>query len=55
MKSCQGNKILADSSTYGKEGADFILTWEGAGQTGVTIDGSTLTMNNENMLFVYEK
>jgi len=31
------------------------LTWEGAGQTGVTIDGPKLTMNKENMLFVYQK
>lgn len=41
--------------TYAKQGADYVLTWEGAGQTGVTIDGGTLTMNNEGMLFVYQK
>lgn len=41
--------------TYAKVGADYVLTWEGAGQTRVTIDGSTLTMNNEGMLFVYQK
>jgi hypothetical protein len=41
--------------SYAKQGADYVLTWEGAGQTGVTINGSTLTMNNEGMLFVYRK
>ena len=41
--------------TYVKQDAGYVLTWEGAGQTWVTIDGSKLTMNNEGMLFVYEK
>jgi|GEM_PF-2266935 len=41
--------------TYVKQDAGYVLTWEGAGQTRVTIDGSKLTMNNEGTLFVYEK
>jgi hypothetical protein len=41
--------------TYIKEGPNYLLSWEGAGQTGVTIEGNKLTMNNEGMLFVYQK
>lgn len=41
--------------TYTKEGNNLRLQWPGAGQTPVTIDGNTLTMNNEGMLFVYQK
>ena len=40
---------------YTTDGTEFILTWQGAGGTRVTIDGGTLTMKNEGMLFVYEK
>ena len=41
--------------TYVRKGSELVMTWEGAGRTTVTIDGGTLTMNNEGMLFVYEK
>jgi len=41
--------------TYTQKGAEYILKWEGAGKTSVTIEGNTLTMNNEGMPFVYEK
>ena len=41
--------------TYAKEGSNYNLVWEGAGQTPVTIDGNKLTMNNEGMLFVCQK
>lgn len=41
--------------TYTQKGAEYILNWEGAGKTSVTIEGNTLTMNNEGMPFVYEK
>ena len=50
-----GNMSRDFKGTYAKEGADYVLTWEGAGQTGVTIAGGKLTMNNEGMLFVYQK
>jgi hypothetical protein len=41
--------------TYTKEGNDLKLKWPGAGYTKATIDGDKLTMNNEGMLFVYQK
>ncbi len=41
--------------TYAEAGSDFNVKWEGAGQTKVTIEGSTLTMDNHGMLFVYQK
>ena len=41
--------------TYTKEGNDLKLKWPGAGYTTATIDGDKLTMNNEGMLFVYER
>ena len=41
--------------TYTKDGADYVLTWEGAGQTKVTTEGGALTMNNEGMIFVYQE
>ena len=41
--------------TYTREGSDFNLKWEGAGQTKITMDGSTLTMDNHGILFVYQK
>jgi len=43
------------TGTYKTDGANYILRWHGAGTTLVTIDDGTLTMNNEGMLFVYEK
>ncbi len=39
--------------TYTKEGANYVLSWEGAGQTSVTIEKNKLTMSNEGLLFVY--
>ena len=45
--SSKGNFVL--------ERDEYVLSWEGAGKTLVQIDGDTLTMNNEGMLFVYKK
>lgn len=41
--------------TYTREGNNLKLKWPGAGYTTVTIEGDKLTMNNEGMLFVYQK
>lgn len=51
-----GDSMSRDfKGTYAGEGTDLTLKWEGAGQTRVTIEGSTLSMNNEGMLFTYKK
>lgn len=51
-----GGSISRDfTGTYTQQGAKFNLKWEGAGQTEVTLKGDTLTLNNEGMLFVYQK
>ncbi len=43
------------SATYTREGSKLTMQWKGAGTTTATIEGGTLTMNNEGMLFVYKK
>lgn len=43
------------NGTYTKEGHNYLLSWEGAGQTGVTIEENKLTLNNQGSLFVYQK
>jgi hypothetical protein len=43
------------SATYTKEGSKLTMQWQGAGMTTATVEGGTLTMNNEGMLFVYRK
>ena len=45
----------AFSGTYSFDGAEFVLSWTGAGRTKATLEEDTFTMNNEGMLFVYEK
>jgi len=42
-------------ATYTKEGSKLTMQWQGAGMTTGTIAGSTFTMDNEGMLFVYKK
>jgi hypothetical protein len=41
------------SGTYVREGAGYKFTWLNAGQTPVTLQGDTLILNNEGMLFAY--
>ncbi len=41
--------------TYTREGSGLTLSWEGAGQTNVTLEGDKITMNNEGMFFVYQR
>jgi len=36
-------------------GTNLTMRWKGAGITEGTIEGSTFTMNNEGMIFVYRK
>jgi len=43
------------SATYTKEGSRLTMQWQGAGTTTGTMEGSTFTMDNEGMLFVYRK
>ena len=43
------------SATYTKSGSKLTMQWEGAGTTIGTVEGDTLTMQNEGMVFVYRK
>jgi hypothetical protein len=43
------------NATYTKDGAKLTMQWQGAGVTTATVQGNTLTMNNEGMVFVYRK
>ena len=43
------------SATYAREGSKLTLQWKGAGQTAGTLQGKTLTMENEGMVLVYER
>lgn len=40
---------------YSCDGARLTMRWKGAGTTVGTIDGSTFTMDNEGMSFVYRR
>jgi hypothetical protein len=42
-------------ATYTQEGTKLRMKWEGAGITTGTIHGDTFTMNNEGMVFAYQK
>ena len=51
-----GNSISRDfSGTYTREGAVLTMLWKGAGKTTATFQGNTLTLNNEGILFAYQK
>lgn len=51
-----GSEVAREvSATYTKEGSKLTMQWKGAGTTTGTIEGSTLTMDNEGMVFVYKK
>lgn len=43
------------SGTYTRNGSRFSLQWKGAGTTTATLEGNTFTMDNEGLLFAYEK
>lgn len=51
-----GSEVAREvTATYTKEGSKLTMQWKGAGTTTGTIEGTTFTMNNEGMLFVYRK
>ena len=41
--------------TYTREGSKLTMKWEGTGMTTGTVEGTTFTMNNEGMIFAYQK
>jgi hypothetical protein len=43
------------SATYMREGSQLNMQWKGAGKTSGTIKGNTFTMDNEGMVFTYQK
>ena len=42
-------------ATYTQEGAKLTMKWEGAGITKGSLEGNTFTMDNEGMVFVYQR
>jgi len=42
-------------ATYTRSGNVLTLLWKGAGRTKGTLDGNTFTINNEGMIFAYQK
>ena len=51
-----GKTVSRDfSGTYTQEGNVLNMLWKGAGKTTATFEGSTLTLNNEGILFAYRK
>lgn len=43
------------SGTWAPDGAGYRMRWDGAGQTGVTIRGDTLVLDNERIIFLYRR
>lgn len=51
-----GSEVTREvNARYTKAGSKLTMQWKGAGTTTGTIEGSTFTMDNEGMLFVYRK
>jgi hypothetical protein len=51
-----GREVVRDvEATYTRSGNDLKMKWKGAGTTEGTIEGSTFTLNNEGMRFVYRQ
>ncbi len=42
-------------AAYTRQGNELTMQWEGAGTTIGNVDGTTFTMTNEGMVFVYQK
>ena len=42
-------------ATYTRQGATLTMQWEGAGMTTGTVAGNQFTMDNEGMVFTYQK
>ncbi len=43
------------NATYTREGSKLTMQWKGAGQTTGVLDGSTFTMKNEGLVYVYRR
>jgi hypothetical protein len=59
---CNSKMVLAGrdapievKATYKQEGPTLKMQWQGAGTTTGTVTGDTFTMNNEGMVFAYQK
>jgi hypothetical protein len=51
-----GNEVTREvKATYEREGAKLTMKWQGAGITFGSVEGDTLTMNNEGMVLAYRK
>ena len=42
-------------ATYTRKGTQLKMKWKGAGRTEGAVEGDTFTMNNEGMMFKYQK
>ena len=42
-------------ATYTQAGSKLTMKWEGAGTTTGTVEGNTFTMDNEGMIFAYQR
>ena len=42
-------------ATYTRDASKLTMKWEGAGTTTGTVEGNLFTMNNEGMVFTYQK
>jgi hypothetical protein len=51
----RGDMSRVVNATYTSRGAELTMRWEGAGVTTGNIRGNTFTMNNEGMVFSYQK
>ena len=47
------NRVV--EATYTVSGAELTMRWKRAGMTRGSFNGNTFTMNNEGMIFVYQK
>jgi len=52
---CPGRKRHAISRAPAREGAKLTFKWAGAGVTTGTVDGKTLTMDDEGVVLSYKR
>jgi len=51
-----GGSVSRDfHGTYTREDSVLRFQWEGAGQTPATLEGNTITIDNEGIFFTYQK
>jgi hypothetical protein len=51
----RGDMSREVKATYTRAGAELTMRWEGAGTTKGQLNGNQFTMNNEGMIFSYQK